>query len=781
MCADYTVRKGMPVILIRARDENGKVCLFEKEDYTPYFWAPKHQVTDTDAYMTSVDGTEVAKVYVGLPKDVRTAREAYSVTYEADVLYPWRFLIDKEIKSGFTVIDNSLVPIDRDNGQKYNKMYLDIETEVTGNAIDPNAAKDMILCIGFSMNGDKIVQMLIRNENEEIAVLYEFIKKVNLLDPDIITGWNVYYDLAYIISRCRKLNIDPGMLSPFGYVDLRYPTVRVMGRNVVDLLAAFKQFYQNKVFPSFKLDDIAARDEYKLGWEKEEKFDYNNKMNRRFLDIIEPYNNDDVQKLIDIDRHLELIDHFDGIRKTAGCSIEDSFTVGRYAGMMLLREYHGKFAVPTGGQFFGAETEKFEGAYVVQPKKGVFKNVIALDFARMYPSIIISFNMSPETLVKPQDVKKYKPEELFEIDGVYFKRFPQGIVPKMLEKLNTARNEVKKKMKGLKTSDPRYKVYDLEQYSYKQMTAAVYGYFAYVGSRLYYPLISKSTTFIGRGLVKQVIAYIDERKMDALYGDTDSILARIIEGDPVEWGLMLEKDINIMFEEKAKTEGWKMPPIIEFEQVYSRLLFSGKKKRYAGLCCWYKGKEADEVIIKGFESKRSDSSPTSQKLQVGALDLILHDKSEKEIRQFVKDSIIRMRKSGDIEEVGIPKPMKKDYKEYGNPGSMLDIIFSNTYMGKNFGVGEGRDSRPYRFYVKRVPDGLPSKVSYVFKGETVVKDVDRIALGPEDDLSKYDNIIDWNVQTAKVIDAKIEPILIAYGLTMSEVKSGQKQMTLGNF
>jgi len=771
--ADYSAPRGVPLINLMSRDSHGKRAHFQIDSFKPYFYAPLANVAEPLDVMESVDHIQVSKVMCDLPSEVVKMREMYPRHFEADILFPWRYLIDKDIRSGFDVLDDgSLIPAD-DNGAKLSKMYLDIEVEVTGRPIDPVAALDMILAIGYSMNGEEPTILTAESEVEEIDILRQIGRIVQKEDPDIITGWNVFYDLATIIGRSRHNSINPHAISPLGYVDIRYPHIKVQGRNVLDMLACFKQYHQNKVFPSFKLDDIAARPEYGFGYTNDEYFDYKNKMNRNHLDIIVPYNKEDVQKLIDIDRHLELIDQFDAVRKTAGCSLDDSLTIARYAGMMFLREYHGHYVVPSGRHF--TKREKFEGAHVVQPMMGIFNWVATFDFARMYPSIIISHNMSPETLVR--NPENYSKDEMYEINGVYFLREPMGIAVKMLERLNDARNVEKRKMKGLDTKDPKYKIHDLKQYSFKQMTAAVYGYFAYPGSRVYCPEISSSTTFIGRKLAHQCIDYINKAGFKVLYGDTDSVLASMPVNnldEAIRLGDDMEAQINQMYIDIAKAEGWRMPAVMEFEQVYNPLLFSGVKKRYAGRCLYYKGKPADEIIIKGFEAKRSDSSKETQFIQTEVLELILNGHSEKEVRASILGALTKYKKKG-ISEVGIPKPLKKNLSEYtGGPLSgLVDILYANKYLGKKF----ERDSRPYRFFIKRTPEGLPT--SMLIGGKW--KKVNRIALDAEDDLSVYDGIIDWNLQGIKIIENKVEPILRAYGLSMSEVRSGQKQMKLGDY
>ena len=110
------------------------------------------------------------------------------------------------------------------------------------------------------------------------------------------------------------------------------------------------------------------------------------------------------------------------------------------------------------------DEEKFTGATVQEAEPGAhFEQITGLDFASLYPSIMIANNYSYETIVKgPKydniDEVEYKdiiwtedtgtPQE--RVEKVRFVQNKKGILPIMLEKLWTERKAIKKEMKNVK-------------------------------------------------------------------------------------------------------------------------------------------------------------------------------------------------------------------------------------------------------------------------------------------------------------------------------------------
>ena len=765
MAMDYTVRRGAPEIHYFVRRTDGFKNHFTVS-YRPYFYGPwdERPEIEKEGPYEAVDGRQVGKIYTQLPKEVPELAKKFSKAYEDKIPFPLRWLIDKRIKATFAVDKEGECSPVPDFHCPMVVCTLDIEVEITqrqdkwSTIQDAMMGKQMIIAICWQI-GKERKQFVAKDELEEQRMLREFIEDVKLNDPDTITGWNVTFDLTCIVNRCHYHQINPNDLSPMYWVDVREREVHIAGRNVFDLREGFRKYFQGRVFDSYALEDIAARPEI-LGMAKI-KVDYKEQMNRHHLDVIKPYNERDVELTVKINEKLDIINHFDGVRRVAGCRMEDSLQTSKYADIAMLRQYHGKFVLGTKG--YDEVKQKVEGAFVLTPKRGVHKNIILLDFGSMYPSIIMSNNMSPECLCGPEET------DAFEIEGVRFRKNPKGIVPLTIEEFMQFRKSVKSEMKKYARDDPMYAVLDLRQYSIKQMIAAIYGFFGFVGSRLYYPKIAGSITAMGRKNLRTTVTFLAEQGYECIYGDTDSLMIQV-KGDLMEEGHKIEQMVNEFWKKKAKEQGMYLAPTMEFEIAYSHFLLS-VKKRYAGRCTFYKGRPSDEIILKGFEAKRSDSSLVTRKVQKDVINMILMERPEQEIRNYIRKVDIS---TLPFEEIGIPDPMRMPPEMYKNPASILHVFYSNRFLGKTF----QQDSRPYVFYIRRVKDGLPATITLITsKGPKSYK-VDRIALENEKDLEEWKPYIDWEVQAEKVLENKLEPILTAYGITISEVMSGQKQASL---
>ena len=795
MTADYTVRKGKPVVFIFARGEDGERAIFQSE-IRPYFYAPAQealQIIDPDIEVgdtfEAIDRKKVKQIFTRLPRDVPIKAQKFSRAYEDKLAFPLRYLIDKGIRNSFTVRTEGrkrrIEPLDEDLPQiKPVVCYLDIENETEkGAIIDPDEAKYMTLCIGLSFSDepkDHFMCLKATNEEEERQMYSDLIKVLNDRQPDIITGWNIYYDIATIVNRMIRLKMDPGRLSPMGFTEVkeRHARMKISGLNVVDMMDLFQKFFQGKTYDSYRLEYLAD----KILDVPEDHFDYDNKMNRHHVDEVIPYNKRDVvDRLRALSEHFHLIDLFDGLRRTAGCRFEDVIFTSMYTDVSMLREYNGIYVLGTKGKDdAGIE---YEGAFVGQPPTGVYEDVVALDFAGMYPNIIIAYNLSPETLTPAEwveDESKYHVFDFGRGDKVYFRKEPMGIVPRTIQKFLNYRAHIKQTKNQLDKSDPLYDILDLSEYGIKQAIAAIYGTFAFRGSRLYYPDIARCVTWAGRRLVTECKKYIESMGYSFLYADTDSLYILIDEGDKIEIGEKIEFELNKLLVKMAEEEGSMRPAKIEFEQAFDTILFKGAKKRYAGHCTFWKGKPTDQIIIKGFETKRSDSALITREVQAEVLDKILHKRPEEEIRAYIKP-IVEQLPHMPFSEIGMPKRIRKPLDQYP-PGMVRGLVFAEEFMGKKFEPGD----RPLIFQLKRMKDGYPPRVSVTMtnkKGKERVefKEIKWVPLSGSAELEEWFNCIDWKMQTYKIIERKLEEILEAFGLSMSEIMTDQKQMTLAGF
>jgi DNA polymerase elongation subunit (family B) len=340
---------------------------------------------------------------------------------------------------------------------------------------------------------------------------------------------NVFFDMCTIINRMKMCHIDANKMSPLGRIRIgeEQDYIMMAGRTVFDYLPAYKK-YKHKTLPSYGLKEIA---EDEVGIPAEE-FPLE-KQNRNYIDEIMPYNSDDVLRMTMIEDKLQVLPFYDSIRQVVGCTFEEVLEAAKYVDIFLLRYAKDKFLLPRKPK--GAKRLPYTGAIVLSPVKGVHIYVVFLDFSKMYPSILISYNISPETLrtARP-DVPhyalpiglKYKDEfgkPYVEWHEVYYVKEPAGFLPIVARDLIKLRTDVQNEAYKLPRESAEYELLWHRQDALKVVLDAMYGVFAYPNFRLFQPYISASMTGQGQQLAKRTIAHLESHGYKTAYADTDGI------------------------------------------------------------------------------------------------------------------------------------------------------------------------------------------------------------------------------------------------------------------
>ncbi len=238
----------------------------------------------------------------------------------------------------------------------------------------------------------------------------------------------------------------------------------------------------------------------------------------------------------------------------------------------------------------GFVPETYPGGMVLEPKPGVHENVAVLDFASMYPHIILNYNVSPDTLdpeCKEGSVRD--PEH-----GHCFSQAPDGLYKSSVGELLEARKRIKALKSKVKKGSPRWHILDAQEKAIKVMTNAIYGYSGWAGARWYRREVAESITAWGRNLLSQALKIVKQEKLNIFYGDTDSLF--------LEFNKSV---INKIIAEIEKELGFE----IKVDKVYKRVLFTEAKKRYAGLT------EDGKLDIVGLEAARGDWCRAARELQ----------------------------------------------------------------------------------------------------------------------------------------------------------------------
>jgi DNA polymerase elongation subunit (family B) len=319
-------------------------------------------------------------------------------------------------------------------------MIFDIEVEVTDGFPNVNKAENKITSIAFNdpLTGEYFCYVLdkfnklklsddrikvdgketIKSYSEEYDLLTSFFMKYLEIKPTILTGWNVeFFDIPYLYNRAQQIvgkNVAD-CLSPIQNVQWsdfqnRY---KIAGVSILDYLALYKRFTFSER-SSYRLDDIGN---YEVG---ETKIEYEGTLNDLYENDLEKfiqYNLQDVKLVKKLDDKLDFIEIARGLAHLGHVPYEDVFMSSRYLeGSILVYLRKKNIVAPNKPKkikkFYG---EKFVGAYVQEPIKGKHNWVFDLDITSMYPSCIMSLNISPET--KIGKIQGWKPEEFLKKDN----------------------------------------------------------------------------------------------------------------------------------------------------------------------------------------------------------------------------------------------------------------------------------------------------------------------------------------------------------------------------
>jgi DNA polymerase elongation subunit (family B) len=372
------------------------------------------------------------------------------------------------------------------------------------------------------------------------------------------------------------------------------------------------------------------------------------------------YNLKDTKLLQQIEKKTGLVDLFQSLCEVTGV-LPDTYGLQpvKQVDSFLLR-----LAKPKGLKFLSknvvVEHEKFKGAYVMPPEAhGIEKNIHVADFQRLYPSIMISWNMSPET-------KSETGECLVEATGVRFSKL-QGILPFALKKLIDLRKKSSKDRDELPPGTSGW--YDANRLStaYKVAANSFYGVVGSSFSRFFDAQIAESVTQTGAQLIKETIKEAENRGMKAIYADTDSLFVKGVDAEVfksfVSW--CNETLYPQMIERMGCVEN---DICLAYEKAFDRVVFVGAKK-YVGSYLHYKGKRASvesKPEIKGLEYRRGDSVFLARKLQIQVIEKICAGCEDSNIYEEIVQKTMNhvLNEPLSLSEVIISKTLSKEVEHY---------------------------------------------------------------------------------------------------------------------
>jgi len=175
---------------------------------------------------------------------------------------------------------------------------------------------------------------------------------------------------------------------------------------------------------------------------------------------------------------------------------------------------------PSPSELQRRRTQKVVGGYVKEPEKGLHENIVQFDFRSLYPSIIISKNISPDTLTEDPEEDCYVAPET----GYKFRKKPRGFIPSIIGRILDERMKIKNRMKA--AEDPMEKrILDVQQEALKRLANTMYGVYGYTRFRWYCLECAEAITAWGRNYIKKTIKEAEKFGFHTVYADTDGFYA----------------------------------------------------------------------------------------------------------------------------------------------------------------------------------------------------------------------------------------------------------------
>ena len=460
--------------------ENGEPVR-ERVEYSPSYYVPARK--QGQYQFKSLDGVELQQKRFNSINEAREFVKQFKDVPGAPVIYgqnrfEYAFIADEH---------RGMVDYEFD---KVSVAVIDIEVGSENGFPDPYEANEPItaICVRY-LNGPTYVfgcgdyetqgkEYYIKCK-DEWTLCKRFIELWSKKCPDIITGWNTkFFDIPYLVNRFNKIlgDKETKKLSPWNHIGEREEFTNnrkliaytLTGVASLDYIELYKWYAPGgKSQESYRLDNIAQVElgEGKISYDEFDNLYTLYRLNyQKFIE----YNIKDVDLILKLEDKLRLLELAVTLAYDTKSNFEDVFAQTRMWDAMTYSYLLEKnIIVPP--KITQKKTEAFEGAYVKDPQVGKHDWVASFDLNSLYPHLMMQYNISPETLIQPEDYSEEMRKILSssvtvdkmlnkEVDtsglvtacitpnGQFFRLDKKGFFPSMLEEMYEDRKKFKKLM-----------------------------------------------------------------------------------------------------------------------------------------------------------------------------------------------------------------------------------------------------------------------------------------------------------------------------------------------
>jgi DNA polymerase delta subunit 1 len=531
-------------------------------------------------------------------------------------------------------------------------------------------------------------------EKELLAAFQKYLIKI---DPDIITGWNIFgFDLEFLIIRAT---IHCGLRPVWGRIrgevaelveknlsssalgNNELKMVPMKGRYVFDLFQDVKREHK---LESYSLNNVSKH------FLKDQKNDMPVK------EIFRRYKDGDPTELGEVAEYcikdtelphalMEKLCQIQNVVEMAkACWVPLAFLSERGQQIKVFSQMAKKarelnFIIPTFRRPTGPTDEQYQGATVLEAQTGAYYTPItALDFASLYPSIMCAENLCYSTLVMNARYDNL-PGIKYEQFGPH--RFAQGVdslLPVILTDLKAYRKKAKKLMAQAEGT-PMEAVYNGQQLAYKISMNSIYGFTGASKGMLPCVAIASTVTMRGRQMIEETKNYVEEHFPGAKvrYGDTDSVMVEFdVQGRKGQEAIDYSWEQGEQAAEQC-TKLFKAPNDLELEKVYCPYFLYSKKRYAAKMYDGKSNKDGTPVLkedgkrlvafkkidVKGLQVVRRDSCPFVRETLKRLLEMVLESSDPNPVITAAREAAKTLIQGNvPIEKLLMSKQLAAEYK-----------------------------------------------------------------------------------------------------------------------
>ena len=803
--------------LVRAY-EDGKHIEF-REEFKPTLFVKSKK----ESKYRTLSGEVVDAVQPGTVKDCREFLKKYENVDGFEIYgnerYIYQYISDKyseeEIK--FDINKIKLVTIDIEVASENG--FPDVEScseEILAITLQDYATKKIVSwgVKPFTHNRSDLIYHYCESE---FALLNTFIQYWMDNTPEIVTGWNLQlYDIPYICKRLNRVLGEKLMkrMSLWGLVSegevfingRKHTTFDIGGVTQLDYMDLYKKFTY-KTQESYRLDYIA---EVELGQKKLDHSEYETfkefytKNWQKFIE----YNIVDVELVDRLEDKMKLIE----LALTMAFDARVNFTDVFYQVRMwdnIIYNYLKKRNIVIPQKNRSSKNEKYAGAYVKEPKPGIYDWVVNFDLNSLYPHLIMQFNISPETLIDKRhptvsvdkilnqklDFEEYKDYAVC-ANGAMYRKDVRGFLPELMEKMYNERVIFKKKMieakKQYEKTKDKQLLKEIARCNNIQMAKKISLNSAYgaVGNQYfrYYKLENaeaitlsgqvairwienKMNQYLNRILKTDGVDYVIASDTDSIYLNLGPLVEDVYKGrkkttesivtflDKI-CEVELEKYIEGCYQELANyVNAYDQKMQMKRENIADRGIWTAKK-RYI-LNVWdSEGVRYEEPKLKmmGIEAVKSSTPAPCRQMIKDALKLMMSG-TEDEVIAYIEKCREKFEKLPP-EQISFPRSVS-DVQKYQSPATIYSKgtpIHVRGALLYNYYVKEKKLSHKYSI----INNGEKIKFCYLKKPNPIHENIiSFIQQFPKElNLDKY---IDYELQFEKAFLDPLKSILDCIG------------------